>query len=123
MQEIQQLPVVDLSALKELKALQHQGVPDLLEQVIKTYIETAPALLEQIGQGINRGDGKLLCQSAHSLKSSSGNLGAWTLATLCKDLEMTLKSSSVQDEQLSILFEMLKAEFEQVQRILCEELA
>ena len=56
-------------------------------KIIGLYLESSPGLLRQIRDAVAGEDGDALRQAAHSLKSSSANLGAKRLAAVCKELE------------------------------------
>ncbi|MFO1424594.1 MAG: response regulator [Candidatus Competibacteraceae bacterium] len=75
------------SALDQIRALQRPGAPDLLGKIIGLYLESSPKLLRQMREAVTAEDGEALRQAAHSLKSSSANLGATQLAAVCKELE------------------------------------
>jgi len=60
----------------------------MLQKVATIYLDHSPTLLSALQQAVAQGDTSTIQQAAHSLKSSSGNIGALTLADLCKDLEM-----------------------------------
>jgi HPt (histidine-containing phosphotransfer) domain-containing protein len=60
----------------------------ILRQIIEHYREDAPQRLQDIRDAVAAGDAQSLRQSAHSLRSSSANLGAMNLSHLCKELEM-----------------------------------
>jgi signal transduction histidine kinase/DNA-binding NarL/FixJ family response regulator/HPt (histidine-containing phosphotransfer) domain-containing protein len=79
---------LDAAALENICALQRPGAPDLLTTVIQHYLALAPQLLQALREAIPRGDHLAIRHAAHSLKSSSANLGALTVATLCKELEL-----------------------------------
>jgi HPt (histidine-containing phosphotransfer) domain-containing protein len=51
-------------------------------------------LMEAIKTAISAADGTLLTKAAHSLKSSSMNVGAGGLGSLCAELERTGKAGS-----------------------------
>ncbi len=51
-------------------------------------------------------------EAAHSLKSSSANLGAARLAMLCRDLEAMGRNADI--EEGSVKFKELQSEFELV---------
>ena len=78
---------LDLRALSQIRALQRPGQPSVLGKIIGLYLDSTPALLQQLREAVAAGDGEALRQAAHSLKSSSANLGAMPLAALCKELE------------------------------------
>jgi PAS domain S-box-containing protein len=78
---------IDAKTLETIRALQRQGKPDLLARVINIYLEDSLRLLEALRQALSHGDGVGLKRQAHSLKSSSANVGAMRLAELCAELE------------------------------------
>jgi len=78
---------LDECALAQIRALRRPGQPSVLGKVIGLYLDSAPALLQQLRAAVEAGDGEALRQVAHSLKSSSANLGATQLAACCKELE------------------------------------
>ena len=94
---------IDRKALETIQALQRQGKPDLLVRVINIYLEDSLRLLEALRQALSRGDGVELKLQAHSLKSSSANVGALRLAELCKELEATGEGKSMDgvDQRIS----------------------
>jgi len=79
--------LIDRQALDNILTLQREGVPDLLSKVIQSYLKHSPPILQTMHKAVERHDAVALQNAAHSLKSSSANLGALTLAALCKDLE------------------------------------
>ncbi len=74
-------------SLARLEALQRPGMPSVLTRVIVIYLESAPMLLQRIEEALARGDRKALRDAAHSLKSSSANLGATAFAEQCREFE------------------------------------
>ena len=78
---------LDQRALAQIRAMQRPGSPDLLGKIIDLYLENSPGSLRQIRDAVAGQDGDALRQAAHSLKSSSANLGATELAAICKELE------------------------------------
>ncbi len=89
-------PVVDRAALDRLV---EWGGDKLLHQMIRLYLENTPERLEQIAGGLAPGgDLDEVHRGAHSLKSSSANLGAMQVSELSARLEATAKEG---DEALS----------------------
>ncbi len=80
-------PVLDLSVFEELKRLQKPGRPDIVAGLIALYLETATEIADKVVQSISNKDLEGLANAAHSLKSSSANVGATRLSKLCFELE------------------------------------
>ncbi|MCP4995992.1 MAG: response regulator [Gammaproteobacteria bacterium] len=74
-------------ALDNMRALQRPGRPNILNRVICIYLDTAPGLIETINRSVVGKDADGLRRAAHSLKSSSANLGAMRFSAICKKLE------------------------------------
>ena len=80
--------MLDQKALDNLRALQRMGASDVLRKVIDTYLKSSPKLLQALRDAVDQeDDAEALRQAAHSLKSSSANVGAAALVELCRQLE------------------------------------
>jgi|GEM_PF-593110 len=88
---------IDPKALDQIRALQREGMPDLVDKVINLYFQETPHLMQAIQDAIARGDAGALKKAAHSLKSSSANLGADALAELCKTLELMGRANTIEN--------------------------
>jgi signal transduction histidine kinase/DNA-binding response OmpR family regulator len=80
-------PVLQQKPLDNIRAMQQPGAASILNRVIGIYLEHSPPLVQKIHQAVASNDAALLLESAHSLKSSSANLGAMHLAELARELE------------------------------------
>jgi signal transduction histidine kinase/DNA-binding response OmpR family regulator/HPt (histidine-containing phosphotransfer) domain-containing protein len=80
-------PSLDPAALEALRAMQVEGEPDLVEALVAIYLEETPGLLATLRQAVAAGQPDRVRKAAHTLKSSSANLGAARLAARCADLE------------------------------------
>ncbi len=58
-----------------------------LQQSIAPFLEDTPGYLDQMEQAVSEGDADTARAMAHSIKGSSGNLGATILAQLAKEAE------------------------------------
>jgi len=87
--------VLDSTALEAIRSLQSDSAPRLLAQVIQIYLDSTPALIEQLRTAIRNSDHDAIRAAAHSLKSSSANLGANTFANLCRSVEMAARDGSM----------------------------
>ena len=91
---------VDVDTLDMLRELADEDNPDFFEDIIQSYLGDAANLLENLQQGARSADVDLMARSAHTLKSSSANLGANDLAALCANLERRARSEeSLPDAQ------------------------
>ncbi|MEW6520510.1 MAG: response regulator [Thermodesulfobacteriota bacterium] len=80
--------LLDQKRLEMIRAMQRPDSPSVLDRIINMYTENSPEILRAIHEAVHKGDGEALREAAHSLKTSSANLGAIELASLCKELEV-----------------------------------
>jgi CheY-like chemotaxis protein/HPt (histidine-containing phosphotransfer) domain-containing protein len=102
-------PAVDAAALEALRALQAPGMLDIRERVIGLYLEQTPQQLEELRAALTRRDHPVLKRAAHTIKSSSANVGAMRLSTLCGELEGVVGAQKAID--FSPRVEAIEAEY------------
>ena len=93
--EIVKEDYLDRKSLDKIKSLGPNG-PKMLSAVISIYLNDSPILIERLGESLNAGDADGVAQAAHALKSASANLGAMSLAEMCRQVEDIARSNSVQ---------------------------
>jgi HPt (histidine-containing phosphotransfer) domain-containing protein len=71
--------------------------PGLAVQLLRIYLSHAPGKFAICVEGLRSGDWSAVGFAAHSLKSSSGHLGADRLMDLCSRLENAVSSTSPSD--------------------------
>ncbi|MEN8177822.1 MAG: ATP-binding protein [Pseudomonadota bacterium] len=91
---------LDTRVLDNIKKIQRPGKPPILERIIPLYLESAPQLFESMHAAVAEQDAETLRHKAHSLKSSSANLGALDLSDLCKQLEQAGRDNRLVDAEL-----------------------
>jgi len=104
--------IVNLDRLRQLAG----GDDEFLIELIQTFLEDAPQLMEKMRTAVSQNDSAALRLTAHSLKSNAADFGAMILAGQCQELESMGKS-----ENLNGAFEILteaEGEFAQVQSAL-----
>ncbi len=82
---------LDTDVLAALESLQQPGKPSLLGQVIGLYVKHGPLLVEEARSALAAEDVPTLRRTVHTLKSSSANVGAKHLSSLCGELETQLR--------------------------------
>ncbi len=88
---------IDRNTLDVLSTLQRPGAPSLLRKVIDIYLKSSQELKDKLVTAIDTANASLLRESAHALKSSSANVGATKLASLCKRLENLGRSDDLSE--------------------------
>lgn len=78
---------IDLSIIGELRRVGEKRGTNLLARVAETYKTEAPKLLIEALEACELKRAGKLFDAAHSLKSSSANIGALRLSALCAELE------------------------------------
>jgi CheY-like chemotaxis protein len=86
--------VLDQTILENIRALQQEGKPLLIDKIFAIYLQTTPKLLQELRQAMDTSDVQAMRKAAHSLKSSSANVGATKLSELCKEVETFKKTES-----------------------------
>lgn len=86
-------PVLNPAVLQQYA----QRKTGLLERLVTAYLEEAPVYHQNIRAGGAASDFDLVKINAHSLKSSSSNLGAVRLSKLCQELESSASAKSTDD--------------------------
>ena len=113
---------IDLSVLEALQAIAGEDAALFLTEMIDSYLEDTAQRIEILTEAIAKADPKLIEHTAHSIKSSSANLGAMNLAQLCEELEKLGRSTTAATIQApdldstKSLLSQAQAEFKQVQQ-------
>jgi len=112
--------VLDRKALENIRSLQSEGAADILSQIINLFLEETPNQLKNLQQAIRDNDAGTVYSIAHSLKSSSANLGAMKLSALLKDLEEKGRRKALTDTPS--LFLQIENEFKRADKLLQSEI-
>jgi two-component system, sensor histidine kinase and response regulator len=80
---------LDEGVLESIRALNPARGDAIVARVLRAYLATAPELLADLRDGLQRADFEAARFAAHALKSSSGNVGARRVAELARALEET----------------------------------
>jgi signal transduction histidine kinase/DNA-binding response OmpR family regulator/HPt (histidine-containing phosphotransfer) domain-containing protein len=82
------------AALENLRTMAG-GDPAFVTELIETFLEDAPKLLEDMARSLEVGDAAGLRLAAHSLKSNGAEFGASVFSEICKQLEVIGKSGDL----------------------------
>ncbi|SEH08402.1 response regulator [Candidatus Venteria ishoeyi] len=89
---------------------------DIIQDLIKTYLETGTQLLQEIRLGVETKQSESLRRAAHTLKSSSANLGAENLAVYCQQMEKAGQQAEL--ETMQQLLPVLEKHYQQTAQAL-----
>ena len=78
---------IDPDALASIRSLEVDYGDELLKQVISTYLDNSSKLMQALEQAWSVGDLKAIRMTSHTLKSSSSQVGAHSLAELFRNVE------------------------------------
>jgi signal transduction histidine kinase/CheY-like chemotaxis protein/PAS domain-containing protein len=78
---------LDRSILDEIRSLQVPGESDLLAELIDAYLVNSRQLVVKIQAALDGENAIELSKLIHSLKGTSGNLGAYKLSNMCGEVE------------------------------------
>jgi signal transduction histidine kinase/CheY-like chemotaxis protein len=112
-------PVIRSDALGEIRALVAAGEPDLLASVIDAYLTSSESLERALVDALREGEAAGLARAAHTLKSSSAQVGADRVSALCKEIEGLARRNRL--EPIPELVETLLAELGEVREALAAE--
>ncbi|KWD89443.1 Hpt domain-containing protein, partial [Burkholderia ubonensis] len=98
---------------------QRPGRPDVLTRIIDQFNLDAPRLIGDMQAAVAAGDAVALKIAAHTLKSSSANVGAHRLSARCREIEQFARAAEV--AAAADLVAGTNAEFERAQAALLAE--
>ena len=75
------------AAIERLRAMQRPGRSGFVARILRMYLDQTPGMLERLQAAARAGDAETLERLSHTLKSSSGNVGATHFAATCAELE------------------------------------
>jgi HPt (histidine-containing phosphotransfer) domain-containing protein len=84
--------LIDLQTWETLKT---KTDPGLLVDLIETYLNDTPAMIEQMSIGLESGEIELVQRAAYALKANSLSLGAHQLAVAAHELELIARSGTL----------------------------
>ena len=97
---------LDVTVLDELREVLGSDVRALID----VFLDDAPQLIADLETAATRPDYPLLYQAAHSLKSSSANLGAMSLSAAAKRIELGARAEAL--DRPAVAVTLLAGEFE-----------
>ncbi len=109
---------VNLSVITNLYRVR----PAVVTELVDNFLTTAGERIVSIRRALDRADGPALQSAAHSLKGSSGTLGAAGMAQICADLEARGHHGDLGDNT-AVAVSRLEQELDQVRRAFRRQLA
>lgn len=97
------------------------GTDSLLRELVGVFALNSEALLADLRGGVGDGCAERVGEAAHSLKSSSGTVGALRLSKMCEDAEEAAREAGW--ERIGRLVEAIETELAIVRARLNETIA
>jgi len=88
-------PTLDRCAIDELRELVDEDTPDFLTDLLDSFLTDARQYLAALESSNHSGDTAGVMAAAHTLKSSSANLGAMKLSQFCSEIEAIARMHSL----------------------------
>ncbi|MEQ1601792.1 MAG: response regulator [Methylophilaceae bacterium] len=89
--------VINRQFLEQFRELDPLGGLGLIKNIMQIYLDTAGNTLQQIEQALAAGDADALRRAAHTLKSSSANVGAGALSELLRQIEVLAREGKIDE--------------------------
>jgi HPt (histidine-containing phosphotransfer) domain-containing protein len=94
-----EVPAIDWSRLNELQRMEAEGMPGLAVRLVRTYLENSRRLLVELQAAMDAGNAEGVRRAAHSVKSTSANVGANILSQIGRTLEMAAQTPEWRADQ------------------------
>ncbi len=107
-------PVIDREVLEDLRVM----LGSELDRLIDVFLDDTPRLLAALENAVDGPDYDALRDAAHSLKSSSANLGAMSLSAAARRIEMGARERQL--ERPAVAVALASNEFARARRLLRE---
>lgn len=101
---------INRAALLQFEELQMEGAPDILVEIIDSFLNTSPERLELIAKSIEEHDFKAAANKAHAMKSGAKVLGGDEVERLCQEIENLRDSQDL--EKLKKIFACLQESYQ-----------
>ena len=104
---------LDPAVVERLRQLTPPGEPDVLAEILNVFLSEVPRRIDRLKAAWRDGNAAEVQRAAHSLKGSSGNIGADAMFAVCRQIDERAKA---RDLDLSGLIQLLDIEYGRVDR-------
>ena len=87
--------VLDPAVLDRLRQLTTPGEPDVMLEVLQIFLDEAPKRIARLHDAWRNNAVEVVQRSAHSLKGSSGNIGADALFEVCRQIDERARTGAL----------------------------
>jgi len=86
---------LDPDVVESLRQLTPPGEADVLSEILNLFLDEVPKKIHTLRAAVTAGDAVQVQRIAHSLKGSSGNIGARAMYDVCRQLDDRAKSGEL----------------------------
>jgi len=105
--------VLDPDVVERLRQLTPPGEPDVLAEIFNLFLDDVPKRIDALRSAVLSGDAVKVQRTAHSLKGSSGNIGARAMHEVCRQIDERAKDGDL--ARVQSLLERLTSEYVKVE--------
>jgi HPt (histidine-containing phosphotransfer) domain-containing protein len=105
--------VLDPDVVESLRQLTPPGEPDVLAEIFNLFLNDVPKRIDALRAAVQSGDAAKVQRTAHSLKGSSGNIGARAMHEVCRQIDEGAKDGDL--ARVQSLLEPLTSEYVKVE--------
>jgi HPt (histidine-containing phosphotransfer) domain-containing protein len=114
-------PAINWSRLDEMRRMEAEGMPGLAARLVRVYLENSQRLLGELQAAMASADAEAVRRAAHSIKSTSANIGANRLSQLARSLEHAAQTAEWRADQAVV--DQIMAEHQAARLCLAERFA
>lgn len=118
MSESDRSSLIDWTQLFLLRELQPPGVPDVVSDLIAAFLADSAVRMEHLRQAASSGDMDIVLLEAHTLKGSSGPLGATRMQETAEAVERAARTGET--AALAAMIDRLAAALAETQAALTQ---
>lgn len=89
------MPLLNPVLLDQIRSLDASNGHELVNKILCAFLESADKYIQSLDQAFNDKDIETIRKTAHTLKSSSANIGAEELSTIFKQIEAYSKDGEL----------------------------
>ena len=103
----------------QLRELSIPGEIDALQECVDIFLQTSPEILKDLRMHFDSNEVAMVARAAHSLKGSSGNIGADRLSDLCLQIETTVEHGELGSLERRV--GAVESEYHELSKVLMHE--
>lgn len=111
---------IDREKLDILYTIQPDDEPDFVKNILLIYISSTEENITLLETSFANNNNAEMTRAAHTIKSSSANIGAMELMDICKEIESDCRINQLQNIDKQI--EIVKVEFDRAKTYLREHI-